>query len=102
MIPNTVIWQYPTFANTPISNITLHVPTASIDAYKTTKPWNDFKEIVALTDGAPKPTGIKTVELQELNENNIYDLTGHRLVATKKGLNIIRMSNGKTQKVVVK
>lgn len=56
---------------------------------------------MALTDGDPKPTGIKTVELQELNENNIYDLTGHRLVATKKGLNIVRMSNGKTKALVI-
>ena len=36
------------FVDTPIGNIILHVHAASIDAYKMTKPWSDFKEIVSL------------------------------------------------------
>ena len=38
------------YAYTPISNITLHVPIASIEAYKMTEPWSGFKEIVVCND----------------------------------------------------
>lgn len=36
------------FEDTPISEATLHVPAASVEAYKTTAPWNQFKNIVAI------------------------------------------------------
>ena len=36
------------FKNTPIENVTLHVPAGSIDAYQKKKPWSDFKAIVAV------------------------------------------------------
>ena len=36
------------FGKTSINTIILHVPAASIKAYKTTTPWSRFKEIVAL------------------------------------------------------
>lgn len=32
-----------------IKNVVLHVPANSIDAYKSTSPWNQFKEIIALS-----------------------------------------------------
>ena len=34
----------------PPRDITLHVPAGSIEAYKATGPWNEFKEIVAIED----------------------------------------------------
>ena len=37
-----------TFNNSNYKNATLHVPTASINSYKTTEPWNGFANIVAL------------------------------------------------------
>ena len=43
------------FYETNINNIILHVPTASIEAYKAISPWNKFKNIVALRDSDPKP-----------------------------------------------
>lgn len=33
-----------------LSQVTLHVPAASISAYQATEPWKNFKEIVALPD----------------------------------------------------
>jgi len=36
------------FEDTPISEATLHVPAASVEAYKTTAPWSQFKNIVAI------------------------------------------------------
>ena len=39
------------FEGTPIENATLYVPEASIEEYKSAKPWNEFKEIVSLDLG---------------------------------------------------
>ena len=36
------------FTGTSIENVTLHVPAASVDAYKAAEPWSHFKEIKAI------------------------------------------------------
>ena len=46
-VPNT---RNNIFYNTDLSQATLHVPAASVDAYKAAEPWKDFNEIVALPD----------------------------------------------------
>ena len=38
------------FSYSPLSSATLHVPAASLEAYKTTSPWSKFGTIVALTN----------------------------------------------------
>ena len=40
----------------------MHVPAASVNAYKTTAPWSDFKNIVAIEEGAP--SGVRTTHSQ--------------------------------------
>ena len=52
------------FIETPIENVILHVPAASIDAYKAEEPWKNFKKIVAI-DG--KPEG-------DVNGDNVIDV----------------------------
>lgn len=48
--------------------ITLHVPAASIDAYRSTAPWSKFKAIVALEDGdKPKIEKCATPEISYEN-----------------------------------
>ncbi len=82
------------FYDTPISTATLHVPAAAIDAYKT-EPWIGFKEIVALTD---KELAVDAVHGEgSMDQAPIYDLSGRRLAAPRKGINIV---DGK--KVVVR
>ena len=39
------------FDGSNIDNAILHVPYGSVNEYKQTRPWKDFKEIVAITDG---------------------------------------------------
>ena len=46
-IPNT---YKDTFNEIDLSQVTLHVPTASIGAYQAVEPWNNFKEIIALEE----------------------------------------------------
>ena len=75
---------------------TLYVPKQSIDAYKTTAPWSNFVNVVALevtgiegkpTDNAPRVDAV-------------YDIDGRRTDSMKRGLNIVRMSDGTTRKVM--
>lgn len=78
-------------------NATLHVPASCIDLYKNGNHWKKFKNIVALTDNDPKPTGIINTIIDAKNKERYYDLRGHLVTEPSKGLYII---NGK--KVLIK
>ena len=82
---------------------TLHVPESSLELYKNESPWSEFGKIVALTDEDPNPTGLQSLYI----ENNPYataryTVDGRRISQPQRGLNIIRMSDGTTKKVLVK
>ena len=91
------------FLDTNYQNGTLHVPAGSVDAYRNAYGWKDFKNIVALTDNDPKPTGISSVvnSTSEI-DSTVYDLNGRRMATPQRGLNIIRMKDGTTRKVMKK
>jgi len=76
--------------------ITLHVPEASVEAYKAQYPWNMFKEIVPITD-----TAIRNVTASE-SAKTFYTLDGVQNDKPQKGINIIRTNEGKAKKVLVK
>ena len=46
---------YTTFTNCYLEYVTLHVPEALIEEYRTTEPWSGFGNIVALTDEEMPP-----------------------------------------------
>jgi len=81
------------FVGASISNATLHVPAASVEAYRSTEPWSGFKDVVALTD---EEMGI----IAPLNDNGEminakwYTIDGRMLQGkpTQKGIYIY---NGK-------
>ncbi len=75
------------------------MPYSSVENYKATSPWNKFKEVLALTD-----TGVGISKTFDYNSTNqvLYNIKGQIINNLQKGLNIIRMDNGKTKKVVVK
>lgn len=83
---------YNIFTKETFNNATLYVPKGSIEKYKATEGWKDFKNIV---EGVP--SGIKGVHLDSDKDYPVYDINGRRLEAPQRGINII---NGK--KVVVK
>ena len=95
-IPNT---KTDTFDNSTIEKATLHVPAASLNKYSSSTPWKFFKEIVALTDQELNVEGITKDNMTEVSR---YTIDGQHANQNTKGLNIVRMSNGKTQKVFVK
>ena len=81
------------FKNVPVASATLHVPAASIEAYRPTAPWSGFGTIVALK--ADDPTGIATMG-KEMDEVR-FDLQGRKLdritqpgIYIKDGKKIIR------------
>ena len=77
---------------------TLQVLPGSIDSYKVADQWKDFFFMEAV--GIKDITTDKATE--EIENCCYYDLNGHQLLQPRKGVNIVKMSNGTTKKVVVK
>jgi hypothetical protein len=94
--------HWSSFSGSSLKNATLHVPAASLETYRNAVSWNNFGSIVALTDEDPKPTEIKSVRSNEITEKCFYSLDGKHTSTPRRGLNIIRMSDGTTKKVILK
>ena len=75
------------------------------DDYGLLIKWLDVPEtmpahdIVILVDETDAVLNIQGVNKEDIK---IYDLNGHRLATPKKGINIIRMSDGTSRKVLIK
>ena len=81
-----------TFKDSYIEKATLHVPSESVNAYKTTSIWIKFGNIVALTDSDPKPTGIISINSTSIKDGVFYELSGRKTQNSQQGIYII---NGK-------
>lgn len=79
-----------------VQSATLHVPASSLNAYKSTKPWSNFKEIVALD-----ASGIKSIDADN-RIIQINSIRGEKLETPSKGINIIKMKDGTIKKVLIK
>lgn len=81
-----------------LEDATLYVPRGCAEVYRESELWNGFGHIEefdsTLGVGAPTATGATEVAR--------YSAYGQFLAAPQKGLNIIRMSDGTTRKMVVK
>lgn len=86
-----------TFSTQTFSNAKLYVPIGTIDKYKTAEGWKDFANI---TEGVP--SGITNIGCERKNEFSHYSLDGKMAKNSHKGINIIKMENGTTKKVLVK
>ena len=86
-----------TFSLGVYDNATLYVPVGTIEKYKATEGWKDFKNIEEFD-----PSGIKKVTNDNVNSSIVFDLNGKRLSNLRKGINIIRQSDGTVKKVIVK
>lgn len=85
-------------AKTDLANAVLHVPAQSLELYRTTKPWCDFGSIVALDD----ETGIIAATEEPTEQKQFFTLDGKRINNPQKGVNIVRMPNGRTKKIIAK
>ena len=86
-----------TFSDNTYNYGTLYVPAGTVDKYKATESWKNFKNIEESAS-----TSITDIGNEKLNIQKRYTLDGRLIESSHKGLNIIRMNNGKTKKVVVK
>ncbi|MBP3745151.1 MAG: leucine-rich repeat domain-containing protein [Prevotella sp.] len=81
-----------------ISLCTLKVPKGSKDAYRQADGWKDFVNIEEV-----EVTGIEAVTAEGVSNadiTDIYDLNGRRRDALQPGVNIVKMSDGTTRKVI--
>ena len=75
-VPNTDNYA---FNNVPLSTVTLYVPAASLNKYKTADQWKEFGNIVGIDPTAVEE--VKSNKALKANENApIYDLMGRRLI----------------------
>ena len=79
-------------------NATLYVPNGSKEAYQNAEGWKNFITILD-TDEAD---AIRENRQDTKTNTSIFDMNGRKLSAPQKGLNIIRMSDGTTKKVIVR
>ena len=68
------------FENSYIDYVTLHVPAGSVEKYKATGPWKNFKEIVPIEGGQTKIVSIHSVDKQKAS----YNLNGIKISETNK------------------
>ncbi len=87
------------FYESYIDYATLHVPASSITDYKESTVWNGFKDVVAINDSE---AGFSSIKATQWSVNKRYDLNGRVIKSPHNGINIIRMNNGKTRKVLFK
>jgi hypothetical protein len=98
--PFPITWNFgsnPQFSNETIEIATLYVPIGTIDKYRATRGWNNFVKIV---EGIP--AGINDIKQEMPTVSHYYNLNGQETLQPHKGLNIVKMSNGKTKKVMVR
>lgn len=90
------------FSESSYTEARLHVPASSIEKYRNASVWNEFKEIVALTDNDPTPTGVKHIHSDNMIKKRYYSLDGKNYTKPQRGLNIIHQSNGTNKKLIMK
>ena len=86
-----------TFSQDTFMNADLFIPVGTIDKYKSKAGWEKF---VWIQEGIPSYISTTINETAKMEER--YTIDGKQITAPSRGLNIIRMSDGSTKKVLVK
>ncbi|MBQ9178817.1 MAG: leucine-rich repeat domain-containing protein, partial [Prevotella sp.] len=80
------------------TSATLYVPAGTKEKYESTPAWNKFANIVEGIENA-----VRSVETDaQAEETERYNVGGQRISTPQKGLNIVKMSDGTTRKVMCK
>lgn len=86
-----------TFNLNTFNNATLYVPKGTIDKYKATEGWKDFIFIEESSS-----TNINSVKEVQITEAERYTIDGKRISKPRRGLNIIKMTDGTIKKCIAK
>lgn len=84
------------FINIPVGAI-LYVPQGTKDVYSQKGGWKLFQRIEEID-----PMGIVTISSDSVTPKDYYSAGGERLNSQRKGLNIIRMSDGTVRKMMLR
>ena len=83
---------------TNFTSATLLVPAGTKSKYESKSAWNKFTNIVEMELSSVK-SAQTDVTVEEMER---YNISGQRISAMQKGLNIVKMSDGTTKKVMFK
>ena len=89
------------FNTVDVKKAQLFVPTNSVEQYTSHPVWGLFK-IEAETESEDIETGIRATGIDNQTIAEVYDINGRKQNTLQHGLNIIRMSDGTTRKVLMK
>ena len=87
------------FLNSTYASAILYVPKGTKALYESTDGWRQFFNI---QEGEPTTGIVSTKDDVSKVEVSRYDIKGQRLNAPRKGINIVRYSDGTTEKIVVR
>lgn len=90
------VFNFPYFVDYNPSDATLYVPENALLEYMTTNPWGGFGKFIKI-----ETTGIGNIEMEH-NIPHVYSINGARLDKLHRGINIIKMDNGKSKKLLLK
>ncbi|MDE5783036.1 MAG: hypothetical protein K2H97_01755 [Prevotella sp.] len=94
------VWESD-FSNAQYLYLNVYVPKGSLAAYQSADVWKNFWNLQEM-----ETTDINNVCFssndQSVKESKYFDATGREIKSVHKGLNIIKMSDGTTRKVIVK
>lgn len=85
-----------------LSHIVLYVPESLIDSYSQTEPWSRFPDIRPIEATAIQTPSLTDADLTGRTITGYYDLNGAAISSPRRGVNIIRYSDGTSRKVMVK
>jgi hypothetical protein len=101
--PKTTIDAFPGVA---IENITLRVPESAVEAYQTDAFWSLFGTIESADGAFVAPNVDNETAIVNLKGDakvqSVYNLGGQQTARMQRGINIVRLSDGTTRKVLVK
>ena len=84
-------------------NCTLIVPPGSVAVYRAAQQWKEFFLIIEEGEDADVIDDIDEMSDDNyVKEEDYYDIHGHRVAAPQKGINIIRLSDGTSRKVLIR
>lgn len=87
------------FPDVVFNNAKLSVPKGTKELYQTTDYWSKFRLIEELSD---EETGIGKMEMHDVASSYYYLPNGQRSITPSKGINIVRMQDGSTRKIIFK
>lgn len=93
------------FFDTPVETATLYVPNSSVGTYTLTAPWSLFGTISSEGNlvAPEKDSATAIAALQGAGKvQQVYNLSGQQSSRIQRGINVIRMNDGTTRKVLVK